>query len=125
MSTAINILDRNSDSRKILLAVLASVFIHLVVAFSLAQFGGKLTVSSEPEDKPAELTIMEVAPTPAPIAPTNARFMETDESKKSAEAPTEKTFESNANSIAASQAPASGENVLPSQEGKDRPFPNL
>jgi len=124
MSIAINLLDRNSESRKILWAVLAAFFIHLVVAFSLATFSGKLAPLPEVEDKPAELTIVNVMPTPAPL-PKNAQFMETQESKKSAEAPKEKTFESNANSIAASQIPADGESALPSQEGKDRPFPNL
>jgi outer membrane biosynthesis protein TonB len=42
-----------------------------------------------------------------------------------AEPPKEKTFESNANSIAASQLPATGEAPLPSQQGKDRPFVDL
>ncbi len=123
MSTAIHLSDRNSDSRKVLWAILASIFIHLLVAFSLATFSGKLAPLPEVEDKPAELTIVNVAPTPAPV-PKNPQFMETDESKKS-EAPKEKTFESNANSIAASQIPATGESLLPSQEGKDRPFPDL
>src|SRR5438046_10634058 len=50
--------------------------------------------------------------------------METDESKQVAE-PKEKTFESNANSIAASGLPATGEAPLPSQQGKDRPFVEL
>jgi outer membrane biosynthesis protein TonB len=124
MLTAINLLDRNSESRKILWAVLASLFIHLLVAFSLATFSGRLAPLPVVEDKPAELTIVNIMPTPAPV-PKNAQFMETQESKKSAEAPKEKTFESNANSIAASQLPATGDSVLPSQEGKDRPFPNL
>ena len=124
MSIAINVLDRNSESRKILWAVLASIFIHLLVAFSLATFSGKLAPLPEVEDKPAELTIVNVMPTPAPI-PKNTRFMETQESKKSAEQPKDKTFESNANSIAASQLPASGNSVMPTQEGKDRSFPNL
>ena len=124
MSIAINLLDRNSESRKVLWAVLASFFIHLLVAFSLATFSGKLAPLPEVEDKPAELTIVNVMPTPAPI-PKNAQFMETQKSKESAEAPKEKTFESNANSIAASQIPADGDSLLPSQEGKDRPFTNL
>ena len=43
MSTAINLLDRNSESRKVLWAVLAAFFIHLLVAFSLATFSGRLS----------------------------------------------------------------------------------
>jgi outer membrane biosynthesis protein TonB len=125
MSTATHVLDRNSDSRKILWAVLASILIHLLVAFSLATFGNRLTSSSaEVEDRPPELTIVNVAPPPSP-AKANPEFLETDASKKSAEAPKEKTFESNENSIAASQQPATGESNLPSQAGKDRSFPSL
>ena len=59
MSTAIPFLDRNSEARKILWALLAALFIHLLIAFSLAAFGGKLTSSAELENKPPELTIVE------------------------------------------------------------------
>jgi len=122
MSTAINVLDRNSEARKVLWALLAALLIHLLIAFSLAAFGGRLTSSADIADKTPELTIVNVVPTPAPIAPKNTPFMETDASKK-VDQPKEKTFESNANSIAASQLPASGDNPLPSQEGRtDRPF---
>ena len=124
MSSAINVLDRNSEARKVLWALLAAFLIHLLVAFSLAAFGGKLVTSAEPEEAPPELTIVNVVP-PPPLVKPNAPFLETNPSKKTAEQPKEKTFESNENSIAASQVPAIGESALPSQEGKDRPFPNL
>ena len=53
-------------------------------------------------------------------------FMETDQSRQTAEVPKEKTFESNANSIAATEQPATGGVLpLPSQEGKDRPELNF
>jgi outer membrane biosynthesis protein TonB len=115
---------RKRESRKVLWAILASIFIHLAVAFSLAAFGSKLSPLPEPEDKPVELTIVDVAPAAA-VVPTNPQFMETDESKKSADAPKEKTFESNANSIAASERPVNGDNPLPTQEGKNRPVIDL
>jgi outer membrane biosynthesis protein TonB len=51
----------------------------------------------------------------------NSAFIETDESKKAPE-PKDKTFESNANSIGASELAAAGEMPLPSQTGKDRPL---
>ena len=70
--------------------------------------------------KPSELTFMDLAPT----APKNSAFIETDESKKAPE-PKEKTFESNANSIGASELAAAGELPLPSQTGKDQPFMDL
>jgi outer membrane biosynthesis protein TonB len=75
------------------------------------------------EEKPVELTFVDLPQ--APVVPKNSVFMETDESKKSVEPPREKTFESNANSIAAAELPATGEAPLPSQTGKDRPLVDL
>lgn len=110
------------ERRKVLLAVAASIFLHLIVAFSLASFGGVFIPVTPPEEKPVELTIVDMSATPPPAVATNPPFLETEESKRSVEPPKEKTFESNANSIAASELPATGENPLPTQEGKERPF---
>jgi outer membrane biosynthesis protein TonB len=56
--------------------------------------------------------------TPAPAK--NTMFVPNDESKQT-EQPKEKTFESNANSIAASEQPATAGMPIPSQQGVDRP----
>lgn len=117
------LLDRKQEFRKIFWALLAALLIHLVVAFGLAAFGGAFSPGLPVEDKPVELTIVDLAPA-APAVPKNPAFMETDESKQAPE-PKAKTFESNANSIGASQLPATGEAPLPSQEGKDRPSVDL
>src|SRR5882762_9017368 len=109
--------DHEYEKRTVLLALLAAILIHLVVAFFLAVFGGVFSPATPVEDKPSELTFMDLAPT----APKNSEFVETDESKKAPE-PKEKTFESNANSIGASELAAAGEMPLPSQTGKDRPL---
>ena len=116
-------IDHESDARAVLWALLAAIFIHLVIAFLLAVFGGVFSPAVPIEDKPVQLTFVDLSP--VPLVPKNSTFMETDESKKSAEPPKEKTFESNANSIAASELPATGEAPLPSQMGKDRPFVDL
>jgi hypothetical protein len=111
--------DREYETRTVLLALLAAILIHLLVAFFLAAFSGVFSPTVPVEDKPAELTFMDLSP-----ASKNSAFIETDESKKAPE-PTEKTFESNANSIGASELAATGELPLPSQTGKDRPFMDL
>jgi hypothetical protein len=116
--------DRRQEARKIFWALLAALFIHLVIGYALATFNGMFSSAVPLEEKPIELTMVDLS-TPAPIAPKNSMFMETPESKQSAQEPKEKTFESNANSIAASQLPAAGDMPLPSQEGKDRPFVDL
>jgi len=109
--------DHEYEKRTVLLALLAAILIHLLVAFFLAAFSGVFSPTTPVEDKPSELTFMDLAPT----ASKNSAFIETDESKKAPE-PKEKTFESNANSIGASELAAAGELPLPSQAGKDRPF---
>jgi outer membrane biosynthesis protein TonB len=106
-------------------AVLASIFLHLVVAYSLVAFNTAFAPAPAIEDDtPVQLTMVDssLAPTPTPINPP---YLETDPSRESEEQPKEKTFESNANSIAASKVEASGEAPLPSQDGKERPFIDL
>jgi len=111
--------DHEYETRTVLLALLAAILIHLIVAFFLAAFGGVFSPPTPVEDKPVELTLVDLAP-----ASKNSAFVENDESKKAPE-PKEKTFESNANSIGASELAAAGEMPLPSQDGKDRPFMDL
>src|SRR6266516_3832662 len=111
--------DHEYDARTVLWALLAAIAIHLAVAFLLAAFGGVFSPTVPFEEKPAELTLMDLSP--ASLVPKNSAFIETDESKKAPE-PKDKTFESNANSIGASELAAAGEMPLPSQTGKDRPL---
>src|SRR5947207_11325759 len=111
--------ERKKEARKILWALLAALGIHLLIGYSLAVFGGLLysPFSAIEEDKPVELTFVDLA-TPAPVK--NPMFIRNDESKQT-EQPKEKTFESNANSIAASEVPPTSNLPLPSQQGVDRP----
>ena len=69
------------------------------------------------EDKPVELTMVDLSATPPPTVRTNPAYIENDPDKETEE-PAEKTFESNANSKAASNEPATGDAPLPSQQGK-------
>jgi hypothetical protein len=111
-----------SERQKILWAVLLSLLLHLVVGVSIASFGDKLQPSLPEEEKPVELTIVDLAPKPTPMtAPKSTPFIETTEQTETKEEPKEKTFESNANSIAASELPALGIAPIPTQEGKELP----
>ena len=131
MTTAEFIIDHSADEaadgeqegRKVLLAFLAALFLHLVVAYSLAAWSGLLSPVFPVKEKPIELTFVDLGK-PAQTAPKNSMFVETDESKK-APPPTENALESNANSTGASELPATGSVPLPSQDGKDRPFIDL
>jgi outer membrane biosynthesis protein TonB len=113
--------DHEYDARTVFWALLAAIAIHLAVAFLLAAFGGVFSPTVPFEDKPPELTFVDLSPT---SVSKNSAFIETDESKKAPE-PKEKTFESNANSVGASELAAAGELPLPSQAGKDRPLMDL
>src|SRR5213595_2688597 len=110
--------DREYDARTVLWALLVAILIHFAAAFLLAAFSGFFSPSVPMPEQPAELTLVDLAPT---SASKNSAFIETDESKKAPE-PKDKTFESNANSIGASELAAAGEMPLPSQAGKDRPL---
>jgi outer membrane biosynthesis protein TonB len=117
--------EQTKEGRKVGLAILVSLFLHLLVGFSLAAFGSASSPALPVEDKPVELTIVDLSTPPPPAVPKDPPFMETAPSKESIEKPKEQTFESNANSIAASKLPATGDLPLPSQDGKERPAVNL
>src|SRR5437867_396246 len=115
-----------SERQKILWAVFLSLLLHLVVGVSIASFGDKLQPSLPEDEKPVELTIVDVPPMPTPpTGPKNTPFIDTTEQTETKEEPKEKTFESNANSIAASELPALGIAPIPTQEGKELPTMDL
>jgi outer membrane biosynthesis protein TonB len=117
--------ERRGGPRKILWALLVAVLIHFLVAYSIAVSGGLFASHPMEEDKPMELTFVDLA-APRPVAAkTNPMFMDTPDSKKVPEPPAEPTFESNANAKAASEQPATGDAPLPSQEGRERPSIDL
>ena len=111
--------ERKKEARKIFVALLAALIIHLVIGYGLAVFGGLLYTPFSPteEEKPVELTFVDL-PEQAPPK-KNTMFVQNDESKQT-EKPKEQTFESNANSIAASEQPAAGSMPLPNQDGSER-----
>src|SRR2546429_6735649 len=111
--------DYEQNARTIFWALLAAILIHLLVAFLLAAFSGFFSPALPAPEKPVELTFMDLSP--ASTSSKNSAFIETDESKKAPE-PKDKTFESNANSIGASELDPTGTMPLPSKAGKDRPL---
>lgn len=104
--------------------MLASIGLHLLIGLSLAAFSARQTdFDLQEEAPPPQLTILPPdESTPPPLVPKHAPMITVDESRKSAEAPKEKTFEANENSIAAAEKAATTDNPLPGQDGKERPF---
>ena len=73
-----------------------------------------------------ELTIVDVAPAASPtVHQKNMPFIDTPDTKATTEQPKEQAFESNANSIGASELPALGNAPIPTQEGKELPTHDL
>jgi outer membrane biosynthesis protein TonB len=107
---------RKKEARKILFALFAAVFIHLLIGYGLAVFGGLLYRPFSPteDEKPVELTFMDLNPAPT----KNTMFFPNDDSKQT-EPPKHAPFESNADSNAASEQSATGSMPLPSQDGSD------
>jgi outer membrane biosynthesis protein TonB len=116
--------EQKKQGRKLGFAILISLILHLAIGFSLAAFGNvSNSPPTLPDEAPPELTLMDLPP--ARPVEKNPQFVETDKSKESAEKPKEQTFESNANSLAASQAAPSGDLPQPSQDGTNSPLQDL
>jgi outer membrane biosynthesis protein TonB len=111
-----------SERKRLWLAIIASLFVHMLVALSLAAFNRASPPLPMDEDAPVELTMMDLSATPPPTARANPAYIETDPAKETPDEPEEKTFESNANSKAASTEPATGDAPVPSQTGSEQPF---
>jgi outer membrane biosynthesis protein TonB len=113
------------EGRKVLVAIVASLLLHVLVALSVAAFNRAPATLPTDEDQPVQLTMVDLPAASAPTRPANPAYLETDPARETAEQPQDKTFESNANSIAASKLPAAGDAPLPSQEGREQPFVDL
>jgi TonB family protein len=115
-----------SERQKILWAIFLSLLLHVVVGVCIASFGDKLQPRLPEEEKPVELTIVDLAPAATPIVqPKDMPWVDTPDQKATAEQPKEQAFESNANSIGASELPALGNAPIPTQQGKELPTHDL
>jgi hypothetical protein len=118
------IMEQDRNRRQVWWAVLASLVLHALIGLSLAAFGGRSPEVAEEETQVPQLTIMEAPePTPAPVVEKNVPT--TTVERKSDRRPMQKDFEANEDSVAAAEKTATQNNVLPGQDGKDRPFTNL
>ncbi len=113
------------EKRRITAAVVGSVILHLLFAVAAGIVLTQELASDEPEPEPpppVELTILRPEP---PVVPPQPRFMNTPEDLATETIPEVPVFESDKNTLAASEVPVTGEAPLPSQEGLDRPSLDL
>src|SRR6266446_6461389 len=117
-------MERDRNRQQVWWAVLASIVLHALIGLSLAAFGGRYPEISEQETQVPQLTIVE-APEPTPLPLVETKVPTTTVERKSDRRPRQKDFEANEDSVAAAEQAATEKNVLPGQDGKDRPFTNL
>jgi hypothetical protein len=118
--------ERKQELRKIGWALLAALILHVVIGSLMAVFSGMFSSPVPLEDKPVELTIVDTPPlVNMPPKPKNPEFRTTDPALESVEKPKDAVIQSNANSLAASEQPATGRADAPSQDGGNRPEADL
>jgi outer membrane biosynthesis protein TonB len=114
--------------KKVILASLGSLLIHLAVALVVAWlFGLTPTATSEKPDEPLQVQIEHVPekPPPPPLAaptPPHRRFVDAGDLATAGSPPPDTAVESDRNTAASSELPPSGDQDAPSQKGKAVPL---
>jgi len=118
-----------SDRQKLFYALLASAVIHLGIGFGLASWTARrVEDAAVPKPDLSQLTVT-IMPAPPPIvkpppmvASEKRPELDSDRLAPSTKAPAHPVFQSDANMVAGSALPASGDVPLPTQAGPRRNF---
>lgn len=115
--------NRALERRETLAALVASAILHLLLILGAAWFLLRAVDTSSPriaeaEEEPVRLTILPPLPAPTP----KPQFLATPPRENLERAPSKDApFESDNDSLAASESAPTGSEPLPSQEGRDEP----
>lgn len=120
MSTGV--MSRSDERRENLAALLVSVIIHLLLILGAAWFLLRASTGVVPpkplDDEPVRLTILPPAPKPTP----KPQFLATPKRENLERRPSkDAAFESDNDSLAASEAAPTGAEPIPSQDGREEP----
>ena len=120
MSSATLTIWREDERRKALVALAASILLHLFIigCVSLMLAVRKPISIPPPEEAPVELTLVaapDSTPKPRPA------YVQTSESQRADKPPENSVFESDKDTRAASPLPAAGDAPVPTQDGRDQP----
>lgn len=112
------------ERRRTLVALGLSLTLHALIILSAAALLALRPLASlpVPEESPVELTL--IAP-PEPPRAQKPAYVETTAAQEVSEAPKDAVFESDKNTRAAAEQPASGSAPLPSQNGEESPAINF
>jgi TonB family protein len=120
MSSATLTIWREDERRKALVALAASILLHLFIIGSVSfMLAVRKPISiPPPEEAPVELTLVaapDSTPKPRPA------YVQTSESQRADKPPENSVFESDKDTRAASPLPAAGDAPVPTQDGRDQP----
>ena len=120
MSCATLTIWREDERRKALVALAASILLHLFIIGSVSfMLAVRKPISiPPPEEAPVELTLVaapDSTPKPRPV------YVQTSESQRADKPPENSVFESDKDTHAASPLPAAGDAPVPTQDGRDQP----
>jgi TonB family protein len=120
MSSATLTIWREDERRKALVALAASILLHLFIIGSVSfMLAVRKPISiPPPEEAPVELTLVaapDSTPKPRPA------YVQTSESQRADKPPENSVFESDKDTHAASPLPAAGDAPVPTQDGRDQP----
>lgn len=119
MSVATSTRCRNRERKKTARAFLTSLAFHLfLILFAAIILAFRPPLSLEEESSPVELTL--ISP-PTPKATPIQAMVTTTESQRSEKVPTNAPFQSDKNTLAATEKAAAGDVPLPTQEGVEIP----
>ncbi len=110
--------ERDDTRFKILVAILLSLLLHMLIIGGVAVVAleeGKAKKKEVKDDKPLEIVLI---PPPAQAAP-KPQFIDSADATVTDKAPEKPAFESDQNTMAASEQPAAGTLPIPTQEGRD------
>lgn len=113
--------DKSKNAGALLLSVVIHVVVILLFAIVLANRPSEPVPVAPPE--PVELTLMPAPPLEA--TPPPDPYIATTEAQRSEKPPEEKLFESDKDTLAASEKPPENTLPVPSQEGRDEKTPQF
>lgn len=115
-----------SDRKKIILAIVGSLVLHLIIILGSSRviaLWPDASLAPQKEDlSPPQLTMLDTPPPEEQKEQKQERqYLRTNDDQKTDQKPVDSMFESDKDTAAASEQPAKGNAPVPTQEGKDAP----
>src|ERR1700751_5080345 len=113
-----------SDRKKIILAVVGSLILHVIIILGsgkvIALWPDVSIPLQKSDDTPPEMTVLD-QPAPEEQKQQERQYLRTNDDQKTDKKPDNAAFESDKDTADASEKPATGTQPVPTQEGKELP----